>query len=160
MHPKQMRETLIPVCPSLTYFMHGCHTALQPVELLGVSHSHLVAWIGSPSGSGDVFGALSTKKSSYELFFLRSAQRFFIISDSRFLPAGVRPPRFFLREVPAWAVATLRFAPTAVVSGASKAAMARSSRSLSLFNSATIERKSKVRSPKAPRPFVVGDFPF
>ena len=86
------------------------------------------------------------RESSYELFFLRSAQRFFIISDSRFLPAGVRPPRFFLREVAACGAATLRFAPAAVVSGASNAAMARSSRSLSLFNSATIERMSKVRS--------------
>jgi hypothetical protein len=28
-------------------------------------------------------------------FFLRSAQRFFIACDSRFLPAAVRPPRFF-----------------------------------------------------------------
>ncbi len=31
-----------------------------------------------------------------ETFFLRSAHLFFIISDNRFLPAGVRRSRFFL----------------------------------------------------------------
>src|ERR1700676_5744942 len=31
----------------------------------------------------------------YEPFFLRSAQRFFIVSDSRLLPSGVSPSRFF-----------------------------------------------------------------
>jgi hypothetical protein len=31
----------------------------------------------------------------YDSFFLRSAQRFFIANDSRLLPSGVRPPRFF-----------------------------------------------------------------
>src|ERR1035437_1205718 len=34
------------------------------------------------------------RERGYEAFFLLSAQRLFIISDSRFLPAGVRPPRF------------------------------------------------------------------
>jgi hypothetical protein len=32
---------------------------------------------------------------SYERFLLYSAQRLFIISDNRFLPSGVMPPRFF-----------------------------------------------------------------
>jgi acetylornithine deacetylase len=31
---------------------YGFHTALQPVELLGVSQSNLVAWIGPPRGDG------------------------------------------------------------------------------------------------------------
>jgi hypothetical protein len=86
-----------------------------------------------PSGSEKVL----------ELFFLRSAQRFFIISDSRFLPAGVRPARFFLLEVAACGAATLRFVPAAAVSDPSNAAMARLSRSLSLFNSATIEWRTR-----------------
>ena len=91
-------------------------------------------------------GAPAGRERFYELFFLRSAQRFFIASDSRFLPAGVRPARFLLLEVAACGVATLRFVPAASVSGPSNAAMARLSRSLSLFNSATIEGMSKVRS--------------
>ena len=33
--------------------------------------------------------------SDWEPFFLRSAHRFFISMDSRFLPAGVIPPLFF-----------------------------------------------------------------
>jgi hypothetical protein len=34
-----------------------------------------------------------------EPFFLRSAHRFFISCDNRFLPAGVRLSRFFLLRV-------------------------------------------------------------
>jgi hypothetical protein len=34
-----------------------------------------------------------------EPFFLFSAHRFFIMSDSRFLPAGVRRSRFFFLRV-------------------------------------------------------------
>jgi hypothetical protein len=37
-----------------------------------------------------------------EPFFLRSAQRLFIANDSRFLPAGVMPPRLFLLGAAGW----------------------------------------------------------
>ena len=45
-------------------------------------------------GGGDSRTALRTK-ALYALFLRRSAHRFFISSDNRFLPAGVSPPRFF-----------------------------------------------------------------
>jgi hypothetical protein len=35
----------------------------------------------------------SVFRDSYDFFFLRSAQRFFIASDRRLLPSGVIPPR-------------------------------------------------------------------
>jgi len=91
-------------------------------------------------------GFARLRENSYELFFLRSAQRFFIISDSRFLPAAVRPPRLFLRELGACRGVVLRLARAAVPSIPSKAAMARSIRSLSLFNSPNIECMFKIGS--------------
>ena len=47
---------------------------------------------------------LSTRLDRYKPFFLRSAQRFFIASDNRFLPSGVIPPRFFLFTPTRWGV--------------------------------------------------------
>ena len=81
----------------------------------------------------------------YRPFFLYSAQRFFIASDNRFLPAAVRRPRLLLFAVGAEAAA-FSFEVAAGESVPSSAAMARLSRSLSLFNSATILSKSKIRS--------------
>ena len=82
--------------------------------------------------------------SLYRPFFRRSAQRFFIASDNRFLPSAVRRPRLLLFAVGAEAAAF----PFEVAAGwvPSSAAMARLSRSLSLFNSATILSMSKIRS--------------
>jgi hypothetical protein len=45
----------------------------------------------------------------YEVFFLRSAQRFFIGNDKRLLPSGVRPPRFFAFNTGGRGIATLVF---------------------------------------------------
>jgi len=98
------------------------------------------------SNSTRLMGFARLRENSYELFFLRSAQRFFIISDSRFLPAAVRPPRLFLRELGACRGVVLRLARAAVPSIPSKAAMARSIRSLSLFNSPNIECMFKIGS--------------
>ena len=78
-------------------------------------------------------------------FFLRSAQRFFIASDNRFLPSAVRPPRLLLLAMGAEAAA-FAFEVAAGESVPSSAAMARLSRSFSLFNSATILSTSKIRS--------------
>ena len=47
---------------------------------------------GDPSQKKRVRPALAT--ASYARFFFFSAQRFFIASDNRFLPAGVSPLRF------------------------------------------------------------------
>ena len=90
---------------------------------------------------GSIFtGAIAE---SYAPFFLRSAQRFFIAKDSRRLPSGVIPPRFFPFDA---AVTRLIFL---VVRGAfdpSIAAMTRLSRSLSRFKSVTIFSRSKMFS--------------
>lgn len=81
----------------------------------------------------------------YEPFLLRSAHRFFIASDNRFLPSAVRPRR--LRFFGAGGLATaFCFVAGAGASVPSSAAMARLSRSLSLFKSATIRSRSKFRS--------------
>jgi hypothetical protein len=69
-----------------------------------------------------------------------------MISDKRLLPAGVRPPRFFVFELAARRVATPFFVLATVASDPSNAAMARLRRSLSFFRSATILSKSKVSS--------------
>jgi hypothetical protein len=77
--------------------------------------------------------------------FRRAAQRFFIASDSRFLPSSVKPPRVFLL-VGAWriltAVTVLIDARVLVVPclelTPSSAAIARLSRSVSFLNSAMI----------------------
>src|SRR5260370_32537186 len=71
--------------------------------------------------------------SLYRPFFRRSAQRFFIASDNRFLPSAVRRPRLILFALGAetgafpFEVATCKWLP-------SSAAMTPLSRSLSLFN--------------------------
>jgi hypothetical protein len=76
-------------------------------------------------------------------FFFRAAQRFRIASAKRSLPAGVIPPRFFpdvaLGEVGIFAIDDLRPFP-------SSASIARLTRSLSIFKSATIFATSKARS--------------
>jgi hypothetical protein len=76
-------------------------------------------------------------------FFLRSAQRFFIASDSRFLPSGVSRPRRFL-FLPAGAGFGPRLAPAAAEP--SSAAIALPIRSASRLKSATILSISKVHS--------------
>jgi hypothetical protein len=81
-------------------------------------------------------------------FFFRAAQRFRIASAKRSLPAGVIPTRFFpdvalgevgILEVGIFAVDDLRPFP-------SSASIARLTRSLSIFKSATIFATSKARS--------------
>jgi hypothetical protein len=68
------------------------------------------------------------------VFFRRSAQRFFIISDNRFRPAALKWPRFLVRMLPRDCV------PLGAPVGdrPSRDAMARSIRILSAFNSETI----------------------
>src|SRR4029077_8585567 len=89
---------------------------------------------------------ISGLASTYALepFFLRPAHRFFIKSDNRFLPAGVRRSPFFLLRVARLRTALVRAANCG--EWPSRAAMARLSRSLSLFSSATILPVSKVLS--------------
>ena len=82
---------------------------------------------------------------AYERSFLYSAQRFFIISDNRFLPAGVRRWRRFVFEAWRGAAALLLVRPPEAPIP-SNAAIARLSRPLSRFKSATILFVSKVRS--------------
>jgi hypothetical protein len=83
----------------------------------------------------------------YEAFFLLSAQRLFIANDKRLRPSGVRPlPRFSPviavgRGVVAFVFLAIRgnFVPSSSV-------MARFSRSLSCFKSATSFSMFKLRS--------------
>ena len=85
----------------------------------------------------------------YELFFLRSAQRFFIAIDSRFLPAGVRPPRlrfFGLVFVVEPLGRPRRFFPRPGMTDPTSASMARPSRSFSFVKSASNLSRSKIRS--------------
>jgi hypothetical protein len=79
-------------------------------------------------------------------FFLRSAQRFFIISDRRFLPAGVSPrPRFVLEAV---AAAALGGRPLRAVGACdSSRPIALPMRSISCLNSATIFSRSNIVPP-------------
>jgi hypothetical protein len=79
-----------------------------------------------------------------ETFFLRSAHRFFIKSDNRLLPAGVRRLPFLLLRAARCGTALVLAADFGA--SPSNAAMARLSRSLSLFSSATILPVSKVLS--------------
>jgi hypothetical protein len=84
--------------------------------------------------------------SRYELFFLRSAQRFFIAIDRRFLPSGVRPPRLRFFIVVPLGLPTrffLRPPDKAALADPSRAVMARPSLSRSLAKSATIFSRSK-----------------
>ena len=84
-------------------------------------------------------------QSCYFSIFLRSAQRFFIASDSRFRPAGVRPPRFFFFVALPLGLPT-GFLPTGDNAEPKSAPMTRLSLSRSLFKSETTFARSKVRS--------------
>jgi hypothetical protein len=91
--------------------------------------------------------------SRYELLFLRSAQRFFIAIDRRFLPAGVKPPRLRFFIVVPLGLPTRFFLPPpdkAAPADPSRALMARPSRSRSFAKSATIFSRSKGCSFGAP----------
>ena len=79
----------------------------------------------------------------YEVFFLRSAQRFFIASDKRLLPSGVIPPPSRAFNTGGRGTETLVFLAIRGEVVPSKSAMARLSRSLSFFKSATILSRSK-----------------
>jgi hypothetical protein len=81
-----------------------------------------------------------------EPFFLRSAHRFFIASDSRFLPSGVIPLRLFSLDATGCGAVTLLFRVTQGEVDSSSAAIARSSRPLSCFNTSTILFVSKICS--------------
>ena len=81
----------------------------------------------------------------YFPIFLRSAQRFFIASDSRFRPSGVKPPRLFLFVVLPLGLPT-RFLPPCDNAEPRSAPMARLSRSRSFFKSETNFARSTVRS--------------
>jgi len=74
---------------------------------------------------------------SREAFFLFSAHRFFIISDRRFLPSGVRRRRFLAGGAGTLATADA-FRGVGGNSGPSRASIAVFSRSRSRFNSFTI----------------------
>jgi hypothetical protein len=78
-------------------------------------------------------------------FFLRSAHRFFIAIDSRRLPSAVNPPRLRFFEVLPLGLPT-PFRPSPDKTGPRSAVIARPSRSLSFFRSATNLSRSKVRS--------------
>ena len=77
---------------------------------------------------------------------LRSAQRFFIAIDNRFLPSGVRPPRLRFFDVVPFGLPTRVFLPPPDKADPTSAAIARPSLSLSSFNSATNFSRSKIRS--------------
>jgi hypothetical protein len=81
----------------------------------------------------------------YFAIFLRSAQRFFIASDSRFRPAGVMPPRFFLFVALPLGLPT-RFLLPGDKADPTSAPMARPKLSRSFFKSETTFARSKVRS--------------
>jgi hypothetical protein len=82
---------------------------------------------------------------SYDCFFLRSAQRFFIISDKRFLPAGVSPRRLGLVEEEAAVVEPGRRPLRALVApDCSSSPMALPILSISCLNSATIFSRSNI----------------
>ena len=72
-----------------------------------------------------------------EIFFLLSAHRFFIISDRRFLPSGVRCRRFLARGAGTLAAGDA-FGGVGGKSVPSRATIAVFSRSRSRFNSFTI----------------------
>jgi hypothetical protein len=81
----------------------------------------------------------------YEVFFLRSAQRFFIANDNRRLPSGVSPPRGLAFDVGVGGATPLVLAARGEPDPSSSA-MARLSLSLSRFRSVTILSRSKIRS--------------
>ena len=83
---------------------------------------------------------------SYFPFILPSAQRFFIASDSRFLPSGVIPPRLFPFEAVRRLATAFVFLAAPGEYDSTSAPMARFSRSRSCFKSETIFSRSKARS--------------
>ena len=90
---------------------------------------------------------MNIRATSYEAFFLRSAQRFFIANDNRLRPSGVRPlPRPSPVGADGRGAATLVFFTIRCEVVPSSSAMARPSRSLSCFKSATILSRSKLCS--------------
>jgi hypothetical protein len=93
-------------------------------------------------------GGLSLKPGGlYDSFFLRSAQRLFIANDKRLLPSGVRPlPRLSPVVAAEWGAATLAFLTGRDEFVPSSSAIARLSRFLSCFKSATILSKSTIHS--------------
>src|SRR5271163_2846516 len=94
-------------------------------------------------------GRIGLSALCYELFFLRSAHRFFIAIDKRFLPAGVRPPRLrFFGFV--FVVEPLgrprRFLPRPGMTDPTRASMAQPRRSFSFVKSASNLSRSKIHS--------------
>jgi len=95
--------------------------------------------------SGENFRAtVGSYLRTLEPFFLFSAHRFFIMSDNRFLPAGVRRSPFFLLRMARLGTALVLAA--AFGDWPSSAAIAWLSRSLSRLSSATILPVSKMLS--------------
>jgi hypothetical protein len=85
---------------------------------------------------------------SYFLFIFPSLQRFFIAKESRLLPSGVIPPRFFPIVVLPMGL-PMRFLPSgdkADTADPTSAVMARLRRSRSFVKSETTFVRSKVRS--------------
>src|ERR1019366_21626 len=89
---------------------------------------------------------VSIRAVCYIPFFLRSAQRFFIAIDNRFLPSGVRPPRLRFFDVVPFGLPARAFLPPPDKADPTSAAIARPSLSASSFNSATNLSRSKIRS--------------
>src|SRR6267378_480230 len=90
--------------------------------------------------------AVDLRELLYEVFFLRSAQRFFIANDSRLLPSGVRAPRLFAFNTGERGMAMLVVLAVRGEFVPSSSTMARLRRSLSCFRSATILSRFKVHS--------------
>jgi hypothetical protein len=58
------------------------------------------AWVNlDATREVEPIGPADCGKSYCEFCFLRSAQRFFIANDSRFLPCGVMPPAFLTPDL-------------------------------------------------------------
>jgi hypothetical protein len=84
---------------------------------------------------------------TYEVFSLRSAQRFFIANDKRLRPSGVRPlPRLSPVTAGGRGAAALIFLTIRDEFEPSSSAIARLSRSLSCFKSMTIPRIRVLRT--------------
>jgi hypothetical protein len=79
-------------------------------------------------------------------FFLRSAQRFFMISDNRLRPAGVMLPRLFMARAAVLEAGALSLTGAFAKSKPSNTPIARASRSLSVFSSVTIVFRFKLVS--------------
>jgi len=82
----------------------------------------------------------------FAFLLLRSAHRRFIASDSRLLPSGVRPPRFFLVVVVPLGLPTRFLGPPLDRADPSSAVLALPSLSRSFFKSATNLSRSNVCS--------------